>query len=72
MSIKLDFGAMSDTLEAQVNHSGYTLGKDANRLEKIKNARAMLFLHGILTDSENEKIIKRISSKVEKALTPLY
>jgi len=66
-----EFGAMSDPLEAQANRYGYTLGKDANRLDKIKNARAMLFLHGILTDSENEKIIKRISSKVEKALTPL-
>lgn len=53
MNMKFEFGAMSDTLEAQANHSGYTLGKDANRLEKIKNARAMLFLHGILTDSEN-------------------
>ncbi|MFR5596430.1 hypothetical protein [Anaerostipes sp.] len=57
-------------MEAQANHSGYTLGEDANRLEKIKNARAMLFLHGVLTESENEKIIKRICDKVEKALKP--
>lgn len=71
MNIKLDFGAMSDSLEEQANRNGYTLGKDANRLEKIKNARAMLFLHGMLTDSENGKIIKRISSKVEKVLKPL-
>lgn len=71
MNMKFEFGAMSDTLEAQANHNGYTLGKDANRLEKIKNARAMLFLHGILTDSENEKIIKRICDKTEKALKPL-
>lgn len=27
MGIKLDFGAMSNTLEAQANHSGYTLGE---------------------------------------------
>ena len=57
-------------MEAQANHSGYTLGEDANRLEKIKNARAMLFLHGVLTESENEKIIKMICDKVEKALKP--
>jgi len=71
MEVKFSFGAMSPTLEEQANKQGYTLGDEANKLEKMKEARTMLFLHGIINDSLAEQTAKKINTKVVNALLPL-
>lgn len=70
-TIGFSYGALSDTLEEQANKQGYTLGEDAEILEKIKNARMLLIFKDILTDSQAEQTAKKIQSKVIKALKPL-
>lgn len=70
-TIGFSYGALSDTLEEQANKQGYTLGKDGEMLEKIKNARMLLIFKEILTDGQAEQTAKKIQSKVVKALSPL-
>lgn len=71
LEVKFAFGAMSPTLEAQANQQGYTLGREADKLEKLKKARVMLFLHGIINESTSESTAKKINQKVIDALSPL-
>lgn len=70
-SISFGYGALCDTLEKQANDQGYTLGKDAEKFEKLKSARLSLLFANVLTEAEMEKTAKRINAKVIKALHPL-
>lgn len=71
MEVKFAFGAMSPALEEQANRQGYTLGKEAEKLEKLKKARAMLFLHGIIGEGIAEQTARKINHKVIGSLMPL-
>lgn len=71
MEVKFSFGAMSPTLEEQANRQGYTLGNEAEKLEKLKKARTMMLFHGIINDGIAENTAKKINKKVIDALSPL-
>lgn len=69
-SISFGYGASCDTLEKQANDQGYTLGEDAEKLEKLRLARLALIFGNVLTEAEMEKTAKRINAKAIKALHP--
>lgn len=69
--LKFNFGAMAPTLEEQANRKGYTLGEEAEKMEKLRRARAMLYLHGIISESVSSDIIAKIGRKAEEVLKPL-
>lgn len=57
------YDEFEETLEEYVNKQGCTLGKDAERLEKLKYSISYCYIHGVLTDSQtrqaNEKFVKQ-------------
>ncbi len=65
------YGALSNELEKQANEQGYTLGKEAERLEHYKDAIIALMFGEILTDSQRDKAFQKLNKRVSKALKPL-
>ena len=57
------YDEFEETLEEYLNKQGCTLGKEAERLEKLKHSITYCYIHGVLTDSQvkqaNEKFIKQ-------------
>ena len=49
-----NFDPLFDNLEKYVNKQGCTLGKDAERLQKLLYSIQYCYIHGVLTDSQNE------------------
>ena len=67
VSVTFSYGAMSDSLEEQAKKQGFTLGKEAEKLEKIKNAINMCDFH-VATDSQASSMTKKLHKKVLEAL----
>lgn len=65
------YGALSKPLEEQAKEQGYTLGKEAERLEHYKDAIITLIFGEILTDSQRDKAFQKLNKRVSKALKPL-
>ena len=56
------------TLEYYVNKQGYTLGNQAEILEKLKDAMLFCYLHGVITEEQMITIKKKFKKKFEEAL----
>lgn len=69
--IGFHYGAICDPLEKQANEQGYTLGKDAERLQMIKDAIITLMFGDILPDAQRDKMYEKLHKKVLKALKPM-
>jgi hypothetical protein len=69
--VKFSYGALSPSLEEQANRQGFTLGKQAERLERIDQARLMLFMNSLISDTVSEKIANRVNEMVVNSLTPI-
>ena len=64
-------GALADSYEQQANEQGYTLGNDVELFDKIRFSYNMLRIHGLVTDSEADKITHRIHKKLAKTVKPI-
>lgn len=64
------YDEFEETLEEYVNKQGCTLGKDADRLEKLKYSISYCYIHGVLTDSQckqaNEKFVKQFQKSLHE------
>jgi len=65
--IGFSYGALYGALEEQANKQGYTLGKEAEKFEKIKEAINMCMFH-VATPSQTSAMTKKLHGKVIKAL----
>jgi hypothetical protein len=70
-TVTFGYGALCDSLETQANKQGYTLGKNAEKLEKLREARLHLMFGNILTDSQLEQTAKKLQAQVVKSLKPI-
>lgn len=61
----LKFGPLAPTIEEQVNAMGLTLGNEAQKIEKIRNAILMVGFH-VATEAETDKMFKRLVKMIEK------
>lgn len=61
-------GALADSYEKQANQQGYTLGDKAELFEKLGDAYTMLLIHGLLTDSQADRILAKLSKKLGASL----
>lgn len=52
VKIKIDYSALSDDIELQVNTQGYTLGNHADTVQNIADAINMCYLHSVITNGE--------------------
>lgn len=64
MEVGFHHGVLADTYEEQANKQGFTLGNYAELSEIMGNVFITGHIHGIITDSEYEKILKRFQKKI--------
>ena len=65
-TVGFGYGVLCDTLEAQANEQGFTLGKHSEELEKYRQAAITLRFGVDLPDSMYDKILQRIQKRVVK------
>ncbi len=68
--IGFSYGPSMPTLESQANKQGFTLGKDGEKLEKIRQAINMCGFH-VATNSQINTMIVKLHKKVTESLMPL-
>ena len=68
--VGFSYGVLYESLEEQSNKQDYTLGKDANTFEQIREAINMCMFH-VATDSQVSTMTKKLHKKVIKALKPI-
>ena len=66
--LTIDYGFVSPTLEEQLNKYGFTLGDKAELMERLKNAMLLLYIHDVLTESQEQRAIERLHKMVEKEM----
>ncbi len=72
MQVGFHHGLMADSYEEQANEQGYTFGEKADFVELVGFGLVCAHIHGCITDSEYDKILKRFQSKIlVKNLKPL-
>ena len=71
MQVGFGYGALCDGLEKQANEQGYTLGEEAEKFEKRREAILTLTFGKILTDSQIDKAYQKLQKQVVKSLKPL-
>lgn len=62
------FDELNDNLEEYVNKQGCTLGKDAERLQRLLYSIAYCYLHGVTTDSQVRQMNEKFKKQFQKAL----
>ena len=62
--IRFYHGALADTYEEQANAQGYTLGDQAEWVEKVAFGIICGHIHGIITDSEYDRIMQKFQKKI--------
>ena len=71
MKVGFHYGALCDPLEKQANDQGFTLGDGKEYLEDLERCMLMCWIHGLVTDSQKDAMMKKMQKKVMKALKPL-
>ena len=64
MTVEFYHGAFSDTYEEQANRQGYTFGDKADFVQKVGFGIVAAHIHGCITDSEYDKILRRFQTKI--------
>jgi len=62
--LEFHHGALADSYEKQANAQGYTYGKDAKWVQKVGFGLVCAYVHGCITDSEYDKILRRFQQKI--------
>lgn len=70
MTLEIHFGALAPKLSEQLKEQGLE-DKDITKHEKIMESMIMLYLHGYTTDTQNEKMHKRLFSDIKKKVKPI-
>ena len=63
-TIIFHFGALSDSIEEQVNRQGFTYGDKSNYVQSIVDGMISLWIENCITDKEYDKIIERVKKKI--------
>ncbi len=70
MQVNLQYGALADPLEDQLNKQGLTLSEKREFIEKLQHALTMCRFH-LLTDSQHTACLNKFHKKVMKEIKPL-
>lgn len=62
------FNEITDNLEKFVNKQGFTLGKDAERLQQLMFCISYCYIHGVVTDSQRDMMSKKFTKQFQEAL----
>lgn len=70
--IEFHHGGLSDTYEKQANAQGYTFGDKAKWVEKIGFGLVCAYIHGCISESEYDRILRRFQKKIlAKLIKPI-
>lgn len=61
-------GALCEPYEVQARKQGYTLGSDAELMQKLGDGLVINFIHGTLTDAMYDKACRNLQKKIVKHL----
>lgn len=64
MIVEFHHGALSDTYEEQANKQGLTFGDYAKFVQDVGFGLVAAHIHGVITDSEMNKILQRFQKKI--------
>lgn len=68
MEIGFHHGALCEDYEIQANRQGFTFGDSAEFVQKLGFGLVACYVHGILTESEYQKALKRFNAYLIKNL----
>lgn len=57
-------GALAESYEEQANKQGYTFGDQAEWVQKVAFGIICGHIHGIITDSEYDRILQKFQKKI--------
>lgn len=64
MEIEFYHSALADTYEEQANRQGFTFGDKADFVQKVGFGLIAAYIHGCITDSEYDRILRRFQTKI--------
>ena len=64
MILEFHHGALCDDYETQANKQGFTYGDKARFVEAVGFGIVAARIHGVITDSEYDKILDRFQKKI--------
>lgn len=64
MKIEFCHSALADTYEEQANKQGCTFGDNADFVQKVGFGLIAAHIHGCITDSEYDRILRRFQTKI--------
>lgn len=70
-TVEFHHGALCDDYEKQANEQGFTLGDSTEFIEKIGFGLVAAHIHGCITDSEYDKILRRFQNMIVRNLKPM-
>ena len=62
--LEFHHGALADSYEKQANTQGFTYGKEAKWVQEVGFGLVCAHIHGCITDSEYDKILRRFQQKI--------
>lgn len=62
------FDELSDNLEEWVSKQGFTLGNQADSLQKLMESIAYCYIHGVATESQREQMNRKFVKQFQDAL----
>lgn len=62
--LEFHHGALADKYEKQANAQGFTYGKEAKWVQEVGFGLVCAHIHGCITDSEYDKILRRFQQKI--------
>lgn len=69
--IGIHFSIMAESLEKQFIKQGYTLGDHAGKMQELNNAVMGVYMAGLITEADKNKICDRFMKKLLKYVKPL-
>ena len=67
----VEFGALCDDIEVQLQRQGFTLGDRAVLFQRWSTEISSLRIHGLLTESESDRARKRLWKELTATVKPL-
>lgn len=71
LQITFNYGILAKPLEEQANAHGFTFSKRADVWQKAVDSVHRLYVHEVITDSQEKQILSKLHKKIMKDLIML-
>ena len=70
-TVGFHYGILAEKFEKQANSQGFTLGKEAKRLQELGDALVLCWIGNLITDAQYNGALKKLQMQIIKGLKPL-